>query len=68
MTLSKIGDVQLLFVSDGHKNWQPLLCTDLEMDPLQLMMAQSLWEYVEEVIIRSSDVLCYKIEVIFLFY
>jgi hypothetical protein len=126
-----------LFVSDGRKNWQTLLCTDLEMDaskilgyyarrwsievffkdakqmlnmakeqsktfdaliachslvmirylllvyimskrrisgPLGplfrqlsddqslLMMAQSLWANVKELIIRSSDVLCYKIE------
>jgi hypothetical protein len=27
-----------------------------------LMMAQSLWANVKELIIRSSDVLCYKIE------
>lgn len=32
VTLPKTGDVRLLFVSDGHKNWQPLLCTDLEME------------------------------------
>lgn len=135
--LPKTGDVRLLFVSDGSKNWQPLLCTDLEMDaseilsyyarrwsievffkdakqmlymakeqsntfdaliachslvmirylllvyilskrrlsgpvgPLfrqlsddqsMLMMAQSLWANVKELMIRSSDVLCYKIE------
>jgi IS4 transposase len=137
VTLPKTGDVRLLFVSDGHKNWQPLLCTDLEMeeskilsyyarrwsievffkdakqmlymakeqsntfdaliachslvmirylllvyilekraltgpvgplfrqladDQSMLMMAQSLWANVKELIIRSSDVLCYKIE------
>jgi DDE superfamily endonuclease len=135
-SLPKTGDVRLLFVSDGHKNWQPLLCTDLEMDASQiltyyarrwsievffkdakqmlymskeqsktfdaliachslvmirylllvyilskrrltgsvgplfrqladdqslLVMAQSLWANVKELIIRSSDVLCYKI-------
>jgi hypothetical protein len=27
-----------------------------------LAMAQSLWAFVKELIIRSSDVLCYKIE------
>jgi hypothetical protein len=137
VTLPKTGDVRLLFVSDGSKNWQPLLCTDLEMDaskilsyyarrwsievffkdakqmlymakeqsntfdalvachslvmirylllvyilskrrlsgpvgPLfrqlsddqsMLVMAQSLWANVKELIIRSSEVLCYKIE------
>jgi IS4 transposase len=137
VSLPKTGDVRLLFVSDGSKNWQPLLCTDLEIDPSQiltyyarrwsievffkdakqmlymakeqsntfdavvachslvmirylllvyilskrrlagpvgplfrqlsddqslLMMAQYLWAHVKELIIRSSDVLCYKIE------
>ena len=143
VTLPKTGDVRLLFVSDGQKNWQPLLCTDLEMDASQilsyyarrwsievffkdakqmlymakeqsntfdaliachslvmirylllvyvlskrrvggqvgslfrqlsddqsmLMMAQSLWANVKELIIRSSDVLCYKIEPDILFH
>jgi hypothetical protein len=137
VTLPKTGDVRLLFVSDSRKEWQALLCTDLEMDASQilcyyarrwsiemffkdakqmlymakeqsntfdalvachslvmirylllvyilgkrrltgtvgplfrqladdqsmLMMAQSLWANVKELIIRSSDVLCYKIE------
>lgn len=137
VTLPKTGNVRLLFVSDGRKNWQPLLCTDLEMEPSQILnyyarrwsievffkdakqmlymskeqsntfdaliachslvmirylllvyilskrrlsgpvgplfrqlsdnqsllaMAQSLWANVKELIIRSSDVLCYKIE------
>lgn len=137
VTLPKTGDVRLLFVSDGHKSWQALLCTDLEMeeskilsyyarrwsievffkdakqmlymakeqsntfdalvachslvmirylllvyilskrrligpvgplfrelaeDQSMLMMAQTLWTNVKELIIRSSDVLCYKIE------
>jgi hypothetical protein len=135
--LPKTGAVRLLFVSDSRKQWQALLCTDLEMDASQilcyyarrwsiemffkdakqmlymakeqsntfdalvachslvmirylllvyilgkrrlsgsvgplfrqladdqslLMMAQSLWANVKELIIRSSDVLCYKIE------
>ena len=143
VTLPKTGDVRLLFVSDGHKNWQTLLCTDLEMDASQilsyyarrwsievffkdakqmlymakeqsntfdalvachslvmirylllvyilskrrlcgsigplfrqlsddqsmLMMAQALWANVKELIIRSSDVLCYKIEPDILFH
>lgn len=137
VVLPKTGDVRLLFVSDGHKDWQALLCTDLELDPTQilsyyarrwsievffrdakqmlylgkeqsntfdalvasyslvmirylllvyilgkrrlsgsigplfrqlsddqslLVMAQALWANVKELIIRSSDVLCYKIE------
>ncbi len=143
VTLPKTGAVRLLFVSDGSKNWQPLLCTDLEMDASQilsyyarrwsievffkdakqmlymakeqsntfdalvachslvmirylilvyilskrrlagpvgplfrqlsddqsmLMMAQSIWANVKELIIRSSDVLCYKIEPDILFH
>ncbi len=137
VTLPKTGDVRLLFVSDGHKEWQTLLSTDLELDPTQilsyyarrwsievffkdakqmlylgkeqsntfdalvasyslvmirylilvyilgkrrltgsvgplfrqlsddqslLLMAQALWANVKELIIRSSEVLCYKIE------
>lgn len=137
VTLAKTGQVRLLFVSDSRKEWQALLCTDLEMEATQilccyarrwsiemffkdakqmlymakeqsntfdalvachslvmirylllvyilskrrltgsvgplfrqladdqsmLMMAQSLWANVKELIIRSSDVLCYKIE------
>lgn len=137
VTLPKTGDVRLLFVSDGHKSWQALLCTDIDLDaseilsyyarrwsievffkdakqmlymakeqsntfdalvachslvmirylllvyilskrrltgpvgPLfrqladdhsMLLMAQALWANVKELIIRSSDVLCYKIE------
>jgi len=137
VTLPKTGQVRLLFVSDGHKNWQPLLCTDLEMEPNHilsydarrwaievffkdakqmlylgkeqsntfdalvacyslvmirylllvyilgkrhltgsvgplfrqlsddqslLLLAQALWANVKELIIRSSDILCYKIE------
>ncbi len=143
VALPKTGAVRLLFVSDGSKNWQPLLCTDLEMNASQilsyyarrwsievffkdakqmlymakeqsntfdalvachslvmirylilvyilskrrlagpvgplfrqlsddqsmLMMAQSLWANVKELIIRSSDVLCYKIEPDILFH
>jgi hypothetical protein len=137
VTLPKTGDVRLLFVSDGRKSLQALLCTDLEMEESQilsyyarrwsievffkdakqmlymakeqsntfdalvachslvmirylllvyilskrrligplgplfrelaedqsmLMMAQTLWTNVKELIIRSSDVFCYKIE------
>jgi hypothetical protein len=143
VTLPKTGDVRLLFVSDGRKSWQALLCTDLEMEESQilsyyarrwsievffkdakqmlymakeqsntfdalvachslvmirylllvyilskrrligpvgplfrelaedqsmLMMAQALWTNVKELIIRSSDVLCYKIEPDILFH
>jgi hypothetical protein len=143
VTWPKTGDVRLLFVSDGRKSWQALLCTDLEMeeskilsyyarrwsievffkdakqmlymakeqsntfdalvachslvmirylllvyilskrrligpvgplfrelaeDQSMLMMAQTLWTNVKELIIRSSDVLCYKIEPDILFH
>lgn len=136
-TLPATGDIRLVFVSDGRKDWHCLLCTDLEMDASQilsyyarrwsievffkdakqmlymakeqshnfdalvachslvmirylllvyilskrritgpigplfrqlsdeqsmLMMAQWLWANVKELIIESSDVLCYKIE------
>jgi hypothetical protein len=37
VTLPKTGDVRLLFVSDGHKNWRPLLCTDLELEASQIL-------------------------------
>jgi IS4 transposase len=37
VTLPKTGNVRLLFVSDGLKNWQPLLCTDLEMDAARIL-------------------------------
>jgi hypothetical protein len=36
-TLPKTGDVRLLFVADGHKQWQPLLCTDLELEESQIL-------------------------------
>jgi hypothetical protein len=36
-SLPKTGEVRLLFVSDGRKNRQPLLCTDLEMDASQIL-------------------------------
>jgi IS4 transposase len=38
------------------------LFRQLADDQSMLMMAQSLWANVKELIIRSSDVLCYKIE------
>jgi hypothetical protein len=37
VTLPKTGDVRLLFVSDSRKEWQALLCTDLEMEPAQIL-------------------------------
>ena len=137
VTLPKTGPVRILFISDGRKDWHALLCTDLEMEPDQIlsyyarrwaievffkdakqmlymgkeqshtfdamvacyslvmirylllvyilskrrltgplgplfrqvsenqtvmMLAETVWAYVKELIIRSSDVLCYKIE------
>lgn len=135
--LPKTGSVRILFVSDGRNDWHALLCTDLEMEPDQilsyysrrwsievffkdakqmlymgreqsntfdamvashslvmirylllvyilnkrrlsgplgplfrqvsedqtlLMLAETVWAYVKELIVKSSDVLCYKIE------
>ena len=40
----------------------------LSDDQSMLMMAQWLWANVKELIIRSSDVLCYKIEPDILFH
>jgi hypothetical protein len=143
VALPKTGPVRVLFVSNGKKDWHALLCTDLEMEPAQilsyyarrwaievffkdakqmlymgkeqsntfdamvacyslvmirylllvyilskrrlvgplgplfrqvsedqtlLMLAETVWAYVKELIIRSSDVLCYKIEPDLLFH
>jgi len=137
VTLPKTGDVRILFVSDGKKQWHAFLCTDLELDgseildyyarrwaievffkdakqmlylgkeqsktfdamvagysivmlrylllvyiiskrriigpvgplfrqiaekQLFLQMAEKMWAYVKELIIRSSHILCYEIE------
>ena len=137
VALPKTGPVRVLFISDGRKDWHALLCTDLEMEPVQIlsyyarrwaievffkdakqmlymgkeqsntfdamvacyslvmirylllvyilskrrlvgpvgplfrevsenqtvmMLAEIVWAYVKELIIRSSDVLCYRIE------
>ena len=141
--LPKSGIVRILFISDGRKSWNALLCTDLEMEASQilsyyarrwaievffkdakqmlymgkeqsntfdavvacyslvmiryllliyilskrrlsgplgpifrqvsedhtlLMMAETVWVYVKELIFRSSDVLCHKIEPDLLFH
>lgn len=44
------------------------LFRELAEDQSMLMMAQTLWTNVKELIIRSSDVLCYKIEPDILFH
>lgn len=137
VTLPKTGDVRILFVSDGKKEWHALLCTDLELEAsdilnyyarrwaievffkdakqmlylgkeqshtfdaaiagynivmirylllvyiinkrriigpigplfrqlseehLFLSMAEKVWTYVKELIIKSSQIVCYKIE------
>ena len=36
-TLPKTGTVRLLFVSDGRKDWQALLSTDIEQEPAQIL-------------------------------
>jgi hypothetical protein len=37
VTLPKTGTVRILFVSDGRKNWQALLCTDIEQEPAKIL-------------------------------
>lgn len=135
--LPKTGDVRILFVSDGKKQWHAFLCTDLELDASEILnyytrrwaievffkdakqmlylgkeqsktfdavvssysivmlrylllvyiiskqriigpvgplfrqlsekqtflyMAEKMWTYVKELVIRSSHIICYKIE------
>jgi len=37
VTLPKSGPVRILFVSDGKKNWNAILCTDLEMELSEIL-------------------------------
>lgn len=37
VTLPKSGDIRLLFVSDGKKQWHAFLCTDLELDTTEIL-------------------------------
>jgi IS4 transposase len=37
VSLPKTGMVRVLFVSDGRKDWQVLLCTDLELEPAEIL-------------------------------
>ncbi len=37
VTLPKTGEVRILFVSDGKKQWQALLCTDLELEASEIL-------------------------------
>lgn len=37
VTLPKSGDIRLLFVSDGKKQWHVFLCTDLELDATEIL-------------------------------
>jgi len=137
VTLPKTGLVQILFVSDGRKDWHAMLCKDLAMEPGQIIsyyarqwaievffkdakqmlsmgkgqsntfdatvnccilvmirylllkascwsfrsaissgfrrlndvnVIRSRWTYVKELIVRSSDVVCFKIEPDLLFH
>jgi len=36
-SLPKSGEISLLFVSDGKKDWHAFLCTDTEYDPTQIL-------------------------------
>jgi len=143
VTLPKTGNVRILFVSDGKKQWHTFLCTDLELDATEILdyytrrwaievffkdakqmlylgkeqsktfdatvagysivmlrylllvyiiskrriigpvgplfrqlsekqtflhMAEKMWTYVKELIIRSSHIVCYKIEPDYILY
>jgi IS4 transposase len=37
VTLKKTGPVRVLFVSDGRKQWQAILCTDTELEPSRIL-------------------------------
>ena len=37
VTFKKTGQFRVLFVSDGRKQWQSLLCTDTELDPSRIL-------------------------------
>jgi hypothetical protein len=37
VTLKKTGRVRVLFVSDGRKQWQAMLCTDIELEPSRIL-------------------------------
>lgn len=37
VTLPKTGDIRILFVSDGNKQWHAFLCTDLELDATEIL-------------------------------
>jgi len=37
VTLPKCGDVRILFVSDGKKQWQAFLCTDLQLEASEIL-------------------------------
>lgn len=37
VALKKTGPVRILFVSDGRKQWQALLCTDVELEPYRIL-------------------------------
>jgi len=37
VTLPKTGDVRILFISDGKKQWHALLSTDLEIEALKIL-------------------------------
>ena len=37
VTLPKTGDVRILFISDGKKEWQAFLCTDLQLESAEIL-------------------------------
>ena len=63
-SLVMIRYLLLVYILEKRRLTGPVgpLFRELSDNQSMLMMAQSLWANVKELIIRSSDVLCYKIE------
>ena len=63
-SLVMIRYLLLVYIMSKRRSIGPIgpLFRQLADDQSMLMLAQSLWANVKELIIRSTDVLCYKIE------
>ena len=60
----------LVYILNKRRLTGPLgpLFRQMSEDQTVIMLAETVWAYVKELIIRSSDVLCYKIEPDLLFH
>lgn len=58
MKLPKIADVRILFVSDGKKNWEVLLSTDLEQEPSEILGYNARRWAVEVFFKDANQLLC----------